>query len=67
MSESQAIAAIGYSPDRAEVVTCEGEPSPAWECRRLSFDSSGSEQRHPLIVYEVNQGGIWRVDSWNIL
>ncbi len=67
MSESQVIAAIGYAPDRAEVVTCDAERGGAWECRRLSFDSPGFEQHHPLIVYEANQGGVWRVDSWNTL
>jgi len=67
MTENQAIAALGYAPDSAEVVTCGEERGTAWQCRRLSFDSQGTDQRHPLIVYEASQGGVWRVDSWSAL
>lgn len=66
MTEDQAIAAIGYKPSATEVVTC-GAPGATWECRMLSFDSSGSDQQHPLILYEANHQGVWRVDSWNVL
>jgi hypothetical protein len=67
MTESQAIAAIGYAPNTTEVVTCGGTRGAAWECRMLYFDSSGIDQQHPLIVYEANHNGVWRVDSWNVL
>ncbi len=67
MSESQAIAAIGYAPDTTEVVKCGGEQGAAWECRMLTFNSAGGDRQHSLIVYEANFNGIWRVDSWNVL
>jgi hypothetical protein len=67
MTEDQAIAAIGYKPDTTEVVTCEGTRGAEWECRMLSFGSSGTDRQHPLIVYEANHQGVWRVDSWNVL
>jgi hypothetical protein len=67
MSEDQAIAAIGFAPDSAEVVTCEADRGAAWECRRLYFGSAGDDKTHPLIVYEANQVGVWRVDSWHSL
>lgn len=67
MSERQAIAAIGYVPDTAEVVACGAERGAAWECRMLTFNSAGDDRQHSLIVYEANFNGIWRVDSWNVL
>jgi hypothetical protein len=67
MTEDQAIAAIGYKPDTTEVVTCGGSRGAGWECRMLTFGSSGTDQQHPLIVYEANHQGAWRVDSWNVL
>ena len=65
MNEEQAVAAIGYAPDSADVVRCGVERGAGWECRRLSFNSSGLAEQHPLIVYETNYGGVWRVESWN--
>jgi hypothetical protein len=67
MSETQAIAAIGYAPDTTEVVACVEERGPAWECRMLTFNSAGGDRQHSLVVYEANFNGIWRVDSWNVL
>ncbi len=67
MSENQALAAIGYAPNTTEVVNCGAAGGVAWECRMLTFDSSGIDQHHPLIVYEANHNGVWRVDSWNVL
>lgn len=67
MTESQAIAAIGYPPNTTEVVNCGASRGPAWDCRMLYFDSSAVDQQHSLIVYEANHSGTWRVDSWNIL
>ncbi len=67
MNEDQAIAAIGHPPDSAEVVTCGVDRGSAWQCRRLSFNSSGADAQHALIVYEANYGGVWRVDSWTAL
>jgi hypothetical protein len=64
MSESQAIASIGYKPNTTDSVTCGGEGGRGWECRMLYFESSGIDPPHPLIVYESNQFGVWRVDSW---
>ncbi len=66
MNEDRAIAAIGHRPDSVEVIACGVDRGAAWECRRLSFTSSGSDP-HPLIVYEANYGGVWRVDSWSAL
>jgi len=49
MTEEQAIAAIGYAPNTAEVVSCGGGTrGAAWECRMLYFGSSGNDQQHPL-------------------
>jgi hypothetical protein len=67
MTESQAIAAIGYKPNTIETVTCGGERGPGWECRLLHFESSGTDSPHPLTVYEAHSYGVWRVDSWNVL
>lgn len=67
MSEAQAIAALGFAPSTVEVVSCGGDRGQAWECRMLTFESSGSAPQHPLIVYEANQVGVWRVDSWHTL
>lgn len=64
MTERQAISAIGYQPDRAQVTTCAAGTNDAWRCRILSFDSVNL---HELTLYESDISGEWRLSSWSVL
>jgi len=63
MTESQAIAAIGSGPNRAEVRTCGNSTGNPWTCRVLYYGSAP----HTLSVY-FGQGvdGAWIVNNWNV-
>jgi hypothetical protein len=66
MTEQQAIAAIGYSPDSASVTTCgpRDQPNKLWDCRLLKYGDLGT--RHDLMIYEEKIGGAWYVNSWRV-
>src|SRR5271157_6016501 len=48
MTEKEAIAAIGWQPDSAEVRTCGGETERPWQLRVLVFSPLGNQQREYL-------------------
>lgn len=66
MTEEQAIAAIGYSPDSVNLNVC-GAPSNS-QCRILSYDSTGQGlDWHPLTVWESSRNGKWTIIAWRAL
>jgi hypothetical protein len=70
MTEQQAIAAIGYSPDSASVTTCgpRDQPKQLWQCRILKYDYDPFRgPGHTLTIYEAKIGDAWYVDSWSAL
>jgi hypothetical protein len=70
MTEQQAIKAVGYSPDKAELQTCGTEaPSGPWTCRIITF---GDSYNH-LTVFERDDADdgdrsvglhMWVVNHW---
>ena len=70
MTEQQAIKAVGYSPDKAELQTCGTEaPSGPWTCRIITF---GDSYNH-LTVFERDDADdgdrsvglhMWGVNHW---
>lgn len=66
MTEAEAISAIGFPPDSAELKTCGTRTkSGSWSCRILTFHSLNNRQE--LRVEEALVGDVWRVNSWYIL
>jgi hypothetical protein len=65
MTEAQALAVIGYEPNRAEVRTCGATSgSGPWTCRVLYYGSSP----HVLSVFFSQSvvDGSWVVNNWNV-
>jgi hypothetical protein len=62
MTESQAIAAIGSNPNRAEVRTCGSTSGNPWTCRVLYYGSPP----HTLNVYFSQNDGTWVVNNWSV-
>jgi hypothetical protein len=66
MTEEQAIAAIGYSPNSVDLNFCGANSSS--QCRILSYDSTGqAPDWHPLTVWEQSRNGAWIVFAWRAL
>jgi len=64
MTETQAIAAIGSKPNRAEVKTCGSTTGNPWTCRVLYYGSGP----HMLSVYFSQSIGddSWIVNNWHV-
>jgi hypothetical protein len=66
MTEQQAINAVGYSPNKAELSTCGTESARGpWKCRVLTF----GESYNNLTVFERDDGDdtigrLWVVNHW---
>ena len=64
MTEQQAISAVGYKPNKAELTTCGAESRDGpWQCRILTFGNNYSS----LVVYERRSGELWVVNNWIVL
>lgn len=63
MTEQQAVDAIGYGPNRAELRTCGTDKAGGeWDCRILTFGDQSSN----LIIYERRSDQLWVVNSWRV-
>ena len=61
MTEEEAVVAIGYLPDSAQVKTCGTDVDQAWECRIISYNG-----KYDLQIVEANVDGAWLVNSWAV-
>jgi hypothetical protein len=63
MTEQQAIKAIGYGPNRAELSTCGADTADGeWNCRIITF----GDQYSNLTIYERSSDEGWIVTSWRV-
>ena len=63
MTEQQAISAVGYQPNKAELTTCGTQSSSGpWDCRILTFGNS----RSYLMIFERRSGDSWVVNNWSV-
>ena len=63
MTEQEAINAVGYSPNKAELSTCGSESvGGAWNCRILTWGDRYNYMR----VYERRSGGLWVLNNWSV-
>ena len=66
MTEQQAVDAVGYRPNKAELTTCGTEASSGpWTCRILTFGN----RRKNLTVFQRDAGDdtigrLWVVNHW---
>jgi hypothetical protein len=64
MTELEAINAIGYQPNKAELETCGTESSNgAWQCRILTYGTNSSS----LVVFERSSDEGWVVNHWIVV
>lgn len=63
MTEEQAINAVGYQPNMAELRTCgTASAKGAWQCRVLTFGNQHSN----LTILERRSDEAWLVNSWTV-
>jgi hypothetical protein len=63
MTESAAIAAIGWQPNSAEVSTCGSETGSPWQCKTLRFGYLGNQ----LSVIIDIESSPQVVNDWHVL
>jgi hypothetical protein len=61
MTEDEALAAIGFQPDSAEIQTCGTETHTSWTCRIIAYDGT-----HHLRIFEAYVDDVWLVNSWAV-
>ncbi len=64
MTEKEAIAAIGWQPDSAEVRTCGGETERPWQCRILEFGPLGNQLRVYLDDTDAGRPAVNNLDVY---
>jgi hypothetical protein len=65
MSEQEASAAIGSSPDKIDLVTCGDETASPWKCKTWIY-KGGFEKKNLRVIFYQPKGGDWRVDEWQV-
>jgi len=61
MTEEEAITAIGFPPDSAEMRTCGTKTETSGTCRIIAYDGT-----HDLQIIEAHVEGVWLVNSWAV-
>jgi hypothetical protein len=63
MTEQQAINAVGYQPNRAEVEICGANSKKGpWDCRVLTY----GDRHNNLTILEQRSGDSWVVNGWRV-
>jgi hypothetical protein len=65
MSEQEASAAIGSSPDKVDLVTCGDETVNPWKCKTWIYNG-GVAKNHLRVIFYQPKGGDWRVALWQV-
>jgi|SRR5271154_4056493 len=65
MSEKEASAAIGASPDKVDVVTCGDQTASPWKCKTWIYYSGRAKNNLRVVFYQPNSSE-WHVASWQL-